>query len=178
MVRTFSAYLDFTYLVRRSNFDEHSLSLIKTALDRFYTYRPIFQETGVREPGPAGFLLPRQHSMKHYLALIAEFGAPNGLCSSITESKHIRAIKDPWRSSSHNEPMKEMMMTNQRLDKLAAARVDFCQRGMLMGGVANPGAHDDGEESDDDGGAVEAPLLNHVVLARTKGTLGCSLWIQ
>lgn len=36
---------------------------------------------------PEGHLLPRQHSLVHYSALIRGFGAPNGLCSSITESR-------------------------------------------------------------------------------------------
>ncbi|KAH9037927.1 hypothetical protein EDB85DRAFT_1888285 [Lactarius pseudohatsudake] len=52
--------------------------------------REIFRTSGVR---PKGFNLPRQHSMVHYVHLIQEFGAPNGLCSSITESRHITAVK-------------------------------------------------------------------------------------
>ncbi|KAJ7913803.1 hypothetical protein B0H13DRAFT_2004115 [Mycena leptocephala] len=46
---------------------------------------------------PDGFCLPRQHSLTHYRYLSQEFGAPNGLCSSITESKHIKAVKEPWQ---------------------------------------------------------------------------------
>lgn len=63
--------------------------------------------------------------------MIRLFGAPNGLCSSITEAKHIKAVKEPWRQSNHNKPLKQILLTNQRLDKLAAARIDFTQRGML-----------------------------------------------
>ncbi|KAJ7504628.1 hypothetical protein B0H11DRAFT_1632581, partial [Mycena galericulata] len=59
------------------------------------------------------------------------FGAPNGLCSSITESKHIKAVKKPYRRSNRNKPMSQILLTNQRLDKLAAARVDFTSRGMM-----------------------------------------------
>ena len=77
--------------------------------------------------------MPRQHSIKHYHALIRLFGAPNGLCSSITESKHIRAVKEPWRRSNRNEALGQMLITNQQLDQLAAARTDFSQRGMLNG---------------------------------------------
>ena len=71
--------------------------------------------------------------MVHYHALIRLFGAPNGLCSSITESKHITAVKVPWRRSNRNQPLAQMLMTNQRSDKLAAARIDFTERGMLQG---------------------------------------------
>jgi hypothetical protein len=84
---------------------------------------------------PGGFALPRQHSLVHYFSLVRAFGAPNGLCSSITESKHIKAVKEPWRRSSRYEALGQMLLTNQRLDKLAAARIDFTHRGMLDGTV-------------------------------------------
>ena len=71
--------------------------------------------------------------MVHYSRLIRMFGAPNGLCSSITESKHIKAVKEPWRRSNRYNALGQMLLTNQRLDKLAAARVDFTSRGMLNG---------------------------------------------
>jgi hypothetical protein len=71
--------------------------------------------------------------MSHYPALIRAFGAPNGLCSSITEAKHIKAVKEPWRRSNRCEALGQMLVTNQRLDKLAASRVNFAERGMLAG---------------------------------------------
>jgi hypothetical protein len=69
--------------------------------------------------------------MNHYPDTIRLFRAPNGLCSSITEAKHIKAVKEPWRRSNRDKPLKQMLFTNQHLDKLAAARIDFMQRGML-----------------------------------------------
>ena len=78
-----------------------------------------------------GFSLPQQHSLIHYLMLIHVFGAPNGVCSSITESKHITMVKKPWRRSSRYEVLGQMLLINQHLDKLAAACVDFTSRGML-----------------------------------------------
>ncbi|OBZ79674.1 hypothetical protein A0H81_01416 [Grifola frondosa] len=65
--------------------------------------------------------------------MIWSFAAPNGLCTSITESKHIDAVKDPWRRSNRFEEVGQMLLTNQRLDKLAASRTDFADRGMLNG---------------------------------------------
>ncbi|KAL6305518.1 hypothetical protein BKA93DRAFT_816904 [Sparassis latifolia] len=93
MVRAIRAFLEFCYLARCNT-------------------------SGVR---PDGISLPRQHSLCHYKFSIWEFGAPNGLCSSITESKHIKAA------------LGQMLWTNQRIDKLAAACVDFTNRGMLNG---------------------------------------------
>ena len=130
MVQTLRAFLEFCYIARRNVIDSASLRQLENALSRFHQYRTIFQECGVRTDG---FSLPRQHSLIHYLSLIRAFGAPNGLCSSITESKHIKAVKEPWRRSSRFEALGQMLMTNQRLDKLAALQVDFTDRGMLKG---------------------------------------------
>ena len=132
IVRTFRAFLEFCYLVRRDIHTEDSIAQVQDALVRFHCYRVIFESTGVR---PDGFSLPPQHSILHYPKLIRMFGAPNGLCSSMTEAKHIKAVKEPWRRSSRYEPLGQMLLTNQRLDKLAAARVDFTSRGMLDGMV-------------------------------------------
>jgi hypothetical protein len=127
MVRAVSAFTEFCYLVRRSQIDETTLASIEAAVERFHREREIFIEVGVRED----FSLPRQHSLNHYSSLIRLFGAPNGICLSITESKHIESVKDPWRRSNHNQPLGQMLLTTQRLDKLVAARVDFDSRGML-----------------------------------------------
>lgn len=126
-MRTFRAFLEFFYIVRQEAITEDDLSKLRDALIQFHEYREIFITTGVR----SHFLLPRQHSMVHYHSLIRQFGAPNGLCSSITESKHIRAVKEPWRRSNRYEALGQMLVTNQRLVQLVAARTDFANCGML-----------------------------------------------
>jgi hypothetical protein len=103
---------------------------MKDALERFQENVEAFVEAGVRQENSTP---PRQHSMMHYIKAIRLFGAPNGLCTSITESKHIKAIKEPWRRSNRYNALGQMLQTNQRLDKLAASRVDFAERGMLNG---------------------------------------------
>jgi hypothetical protein len=113
------------------------LDQIGAAVSRYHQERRIFMETEVRN----NFSLPRQHSISHYRFLIQQFGAPNGLCSSITESRHITAVKKPWRRSNRNEPLGQMLLTNQRLDKLAMARIDFESRGMLNGSLSSSGPH-------------------------------------
>ena len=130
MIRALQAFLDFCYIARRDVQDSASLQLMDDALRRFHLHRKIFEELGIR---PEGFNLPRQHSMVHYVNLIRSFGAPNGLCSSITESKHIKAVKEPWRRSSRYNALGQMLLTNQQLDKLAACRIDFTHRGMMEG---------------------------------------------
>ncbi|KAG1907604.1 uncharacterized protein F5891DRAFT_1124515 [Suillus fuscotomentosus] len=105
MVQAISAFLDFCYIVRRSSLDE-----------------------GVR---PNGISLPRQHSLCHYRHLIQQFGAPNGLCSSLTESKHCKAVKEPWRRSSGYLALGQMLVTNQCLDKLAQFWAEKFAAGLL-----------------------------------------------
>lgn len=130
MVRALSAFLEFCYLVRRDVIDEDTLDQIDNALARFHRDRDIFIQSGVRMDGIS---LPRQHSLKHYRRLIQLFASPNGLCSSMMEARHITAVKQPCRRSSRNNALGQIVKTNQRLDKLAAIRVDFAARGMLEG---------------------------------------------
>ena len=92
---------------------------------------------------------------------------PNRLCSSITESKHIKAVKEPWCHSNHFKALRQMLVTNQRLNKLAAACVDFQVWRMFD----KPLYGDTCEEmpkldEDDDGGAVDEDLLADVVLSQ------------
>ncbi|KAG0693141.1 hypothetical protein DFH29DRAFT_1007609 [Suillus ampliporus] len=109
--------------------------------------------------------------MKHYPDLIRLFGALNGLCSSMTENKHIKAVKQPWCRSNRYNALGQMLVTNQRLDKLAALRIDFTKRGMLTVHVLQmpyipkieSGANLDDGEIDDGPTEVEA----QVQLART-----------
>ena len=130
MVQTMHAFLEFCYLARCDIHDMHSLSALDDALQMFHQHCEIFWTSSIRANG---FNLPQQHSLVHYSKLIHSFGAPNGLCSSITESKHIKAVKEPWQRSNHFDTLSQMLLTNQRLYKLAAAQVDFANCGMLQG---------------------------------------------
>ena len=153
ITKTLNAFLDFCYITRQHILTEDSLNALDNALERFHHYREVFRLSGVR---PNGFSLPRQHSLKHYHRHIKNFGAPNGLCSSITESKHIVAVKKPWRRSNRYEAMKQMLIINTRNDKLTAARADFLTRGMLHGTCLGEALHDGpgvnvGDQGDLDG---------------------------
>ncbi|KZT18451.1 hypothetical protein NEOLEDRAFT_1184281 [Neolentinus lepideus HHB14362 ss-1] len=129
IVQTIHSLIDFCYLAQRDFHMSDTIALLEATLADFHKYRGIFVVTGVR---PDGFSsLPHQHSLKHWPHSIWEFGAPNSLCSSITESKHIKAVKEPYRRSSQYEALAQMLLTNQCLDKLAASRVDFQSCGML-----------------------------------------------
>ncbi|KAG2052978.1 hypothetical protein BDR06DRAFT_982938 [Suillus hirtellus] len=128
MVQAISAFLDFCYIIRHSSLDEGDLNALDAALLRFHDKRSVFVDTGVR---PNGISLPRQHSLCHYRHLIQQFGAPNGLCSSLTESKHCKAVKEPWRRSSGYLALGQMLVTNQCLNKLAQFQAEKFAAGLL-----------------------------------------------
>ncbi|KIJ98505.1 hypothetical protein K443DRAFT_9104 [Laccaria amethystina LaAM-08-1] len=121
--------------------------------------------------------LPHQHALFHYYNSIQLFGSPNGLCSSITESKHIKAMKEPWRRSSQYHALIQMLQTLQQLDQMAALRHIFSRAGMLAGSTSSYMAGGDegsdldvevdNDEEKDDGGPIEDGLcvLSEVKLA-------------
>jgi hypothetical protein len=145
MVRCIAAFLDFCYLARRSSHTMATLAKMEDTLERFHRYRYIFVETGIR---PTGFELPRQHALVHFVRGIILFGSPNGLCTSITESKHIEAVKKPWRRSNRFMPIGQIIRTITRIAKLAAACIEFGFRGMLPTGL-EPAAAPNNQEDDD-----------------------------
>uniref|UniRef100_A0A0W0FJN9 C2H2-type domain-containing protein n=1 Tax=Moniliophthora roreri TaxID=221103 RepID=A0A0W0FJN9_MONRR len=131
VVRAIAAFIDVCYLIRQDVISEDDIRQISAGIETFHRERAIFKDMEIKDT----FSLPCQHSLSHYPVLIAEFGSPNGLCSSITESKHISAVKEPWRRSSRNTPLSEMLVINERMDKVEWAEVDFRHRGMLSEAV-------------------------------------------
>ncbi|KAF8993937.1 hypothetical protein BDQ17DRAFT_1252318, partial [Cyathus striatus] len=79
-----------------NSFGPDDLRELDDALSHFHQLCDIFILPDVHDH----VSLPRQHSLSHYHHSICLFGSPNGLCSSITESKHIKAVKEPWRHSN------------------------------------------------------------------------------
>lgn len=94
-----------------------------------------------RSSGTLAYVLTDSLSLANtqYSTIVGSFrntAPPNGLCSSITESKHIKAVKELWRRTNHHNALGQMFLINQRLNKLAAMQVDFTARGMLDGPTA------------------------------------------
>ncbi|KAL1740173.1 hypothetical protein HDZ31DRAFT_48026 [Schizophyllum fasciatum] len=166
MVRAVSSFLEFCYLVRRNSIDEDAIKEIETALDRFHRERVIFEHVGVR--ADLGLSIPRQHALVHYVHVIEEFGALNGLCSSITESAHIRAVKRPWRRTNRYNALSQMLLINQRMDKLSACRTNFQSRGMLRPAPSAPARCPHGDEEDEEGASDSSKILGEVILAQTR----------
>jgi hypothetical protein len=125
--------MDACYIARRNAITAPALEHFRECVKKFHELRNIFIQAGVR----ASISLPRQHALKHFYNSIHLFGSPNGLCSSITESKHIKAVKEPWRWSSRYQALVQMLRTLVRMDKMAALRQIFSDRGMLVGTTAS-----------------------------------------
>ena len=139
-----------------------ALKLFQERVAQFHELRKIFIASGVR----ASISLPRQHALSHYFLSIQLFGSPNGLCSSITESKHIKAVKEPWRRSNRHKALSQILQTLLRLEKLAALRRLFASQGMLKGTTASymagitrgedPTSEPTIPEADEDGAPVDS----------------------
>ncbi|KAH9178034.1 hypothetical protein EDB89DRAFT_2112020 [Lactarius sanguifluus] len=129
-----NATMDACYIARRNAIDSLSLEHLRDCVQTFHQLRAIFVETGACTT----LSLPHQHALNHFYNVIHLFGSPNGLCSSITESKHIRA----------------MLRTLLRLDKMSV----LCQRlednGMLRGSVLTS------RQSGPGSGANDMPIVN------------------
>ncbi|PBK83662.1 hypothetical protein ARMGADRAFT_1048374 [Armillaria gallica] len=145
MVCAIAAFMEFCqgipYLIRRSVLDEDDLVVLDNTIVHYHTEQEIFHA---------------QHSIVHYRRLIQDFGAPNGLCSSIMESKHIKAI----------------LLINEHLDKLHATCMNFQVCRMLNGSMFNtvdleistlPEEDDDGRDVDTFHGNIlgEVKLVFH-----------------
>jgi hypothetical protein len=113
----------------------------------------------------------RQHALFHYQHMIEDFGTHGGLCSSITESHHITAVRRPWCQSNRYRALGQMLLTNQHLNNLL-------QHGMLRGGHTpgrnillppNAQAFPPNGNNGDDEGPVDENILGHVILAQSCG---------
>ncbi|KAI9439444.1 hypothetical protein BJY52DRAFT_1206931 [Lactarius psammicola] len=129
MVRCVAAFMDACYIARRNAIDSPSLERFRDRVQAFHQLRTIFIKVGVC----ATISLPQQHTLKHFYHAIHLFGSPNRLCSSITKSKHIRAVKEPWRRSNRYHALAQMLKTILRMDKMAALHQHLDDIGMLKG---------------------------------------------
>lgn len=156
MVCCISKFMNACYIARRNAISASALDQLQESVAQFHELRNIFITSGVR----TSITLPRQHALVHYHMSIQLFGSPNGLCSSITESKHIKAVKEPWRRSSRYKALKQILQVLVRLDKIAALRRLFASHGMLRGTTAEYMAGTIAEDSHED----PTPLASEIAV--------------
>jgi len=156
-----------------ANINEDTIAELQMAIRQFHKYWEIFHTKDVQ---PTGFSLLWQHSLVHYPHQICEFGAPAGLCSSITESQHITAIKRPWWQSNCHSALGQMLLTNQCLNKLKAACNNFVHQGLLSPFHAPPPKPVLMPNENEDGAPIDKHVTGTVTLARTCHTF-IILWL-
>ena len=157
MVRCIATFIDVYYIVRRNAISMPVLECFNQLVKKFQELRDIFITSGVR----TSISLPRQHGLPHFYSGIQLFGAPNGLCSSLTESKHIKVVKEPWRRSSRFRALVQMLRVIIRMEKMAALRRSLMKNGLLKGSttsayVNNPLSAD--SDSTEEDGAGDSDL--------------------
>jgi len=96
MVQATATFMDACYIACRNAITATALEHFHECVERFHKLRNIFIEADVQD----SILLPCQHAFSHFYHSIQLFSSLNGLCSSITGSKHIKAVKEPWHQSS------------------------------------------------------------------------------
>lgn len=153
--------MDACYIARKNAITAPMLEHFQESVEHFHELRNIFIEAGVR----TNISLPRQHALAHFYYAMKFFGSPNGLCSSITESKDIRAVKEPWHRSNRYKALIQMLQTIVRMEKMAWLRETFLDRGMLFGttssyttGVRAPDTLDNDADDMDDGNDDESAV--------------------
>ncbi len=146
MVCCISRFMDACYLAHWNAISTSGLDRFRESVAQFHELRNIFITTGVH----TSISLPRQHALVHYQLSIQLFGSPNGLCSSITKSKHIKAVKEPWRQSSHYNALIQILQVLLRLEKILVLYRLFASCGMLKGMMASYMAGTTVEDSQED----------------------------
>ncbi|KAI6162860.1 hypothetical protein EDD17DRAFT_1776420 [Pisolithus thermaeus] len=116
MLQALSAFMDFCYIVHQSSLGEADLEALDKALQHFETHCSILEAEGIHSDGIS---IPQIHALQHYHEAIELFGAPNGLSTSIVESKHIHA------------EMAQVLLVNQQQDKLAQFQAECLAEGLL-----------------------------------------------
>ncbi|TFK17359.1 hypothetical protein FA15DRAFT_683552 [Coprinopsis marcescibilis] len=133
MVQCLSAFMNACYIFRRNAITTTALELASLELDKFHALRHVFIQTDTR----THVALPRQHALQHLRRSTKLFGSPNGLCSSMTEARHISAVKEPWRRSNRFNALPQMLRTIDRLEKFSALEHLLRKHGYLAGSTSH-----------------------------------------
>ncbi|KAF9478925.1 hypothetical protein BDN70DRAFT_906459 [Pholiota conissans] len=97
------------------------LECLQSCVARFHELQDIFITSEVH----ATISSSHQHALLHYLYSIPYFASSNGTCSSITESKQIKAA------------LSQMLHMIMCMEKIALIKHIFKQKGMMVGTTAS-----------------------------------------
>ena len=165
IVQSIAVFMDACYIACHNAITAPALKHFCECAQKFHKLWNIFIEAGAQD----AISLPRQHALNHFYHAIHLFGSPNGLCSSITESKHIKAVKEPWHWPSQHQALIQMLQIIVQMDKMTVLHWIFSDHGMLVGmtssytasirvqeGALNPNE----EDEENDSGPVPGDLTS------------------
>jgi hypothetical protein len=89
IVQCLALFIELCSLFHWNVITATDINQIQYELDCLHQLHETFIKVGVQ----ADISLPWQHALLYYETGIINFGSSNGLCSSITESKHIIAVR-------------------------------------------------------------------------------------
>ncbi|KAL1724786.1 hypothetical protein EV714DRAFT_240455, partial [Schizophyllum commune] len=168
MLRAVSAFLEFCYLVRSNGVDEDTIICIQVLRGEARTQTTDHKMT-VKDKVSIPFRTVQAHQLQHQDAL--ERFHHDRVIFERKGSAHIRAVKRPWLRSNQYSTLWQMLIINERIDKLAACCTDFESHSML------PHAHptsfnlplpsNTGNDEDDEGASEKQTILGEVILAKT-----------
>jgi hypothetical protein len=115
-IRAVRGLLDFIYLARYPSHDDTTLGYMKDALDVWRKNREVFVRLGIHKD----FIIPKFHSLLHYIDTIRLFGTTDNYNSELFERLHIDFAKDGWRHSNGRDAFPQMIKWVERHEKVAA----------------------------------------------------------
>ncbi|PPQ88480.1 hypothetical protein CVT25_012030, partial [Psilocybe cyanescens] len=124
MVQCIATFIDACHITHHNAITSPSPQHLKSC---------VFIDAGVWE----SISLPQQHALSHYFYSIHLFTSPNGLCSSITESMHIKAVKEPWQRSNRYNALTQMLQSLVQMDKMDVLQQHFTASGMMVGSTSS-----------------------------------------
>ncbi|KAF8236876.1 hypothetical protein L208DRAFT_1250169, partial [Tricholoma matsutake] len=86
MVECVHGFVECCYIARCNAITASDLNTFKQHLEQFHQLQNVFM-----------LQYQCQHALMHYTSKIKQFASSNGVCSSIMESTHISAVKEPWQ---------------------------------------------------------------------------------
>ncbi|KAI0833510.1 hypothetical protein BC628DRAFT_1308548 [Trametes gibbosa] len=115
LVRATRALLDFIFIAQYPIHSTKTLDALDNALSAFHDDKDIFITLGVR----TGFIIPKLHSLRHYVRCIKLFGTTDNYNTETSERLHIDFAKDAYRATNHKDEYPQMTKWLERREKIA-----------------------------------------------------------
>ncbi|CDO77773.1 hypothetical protein BN946_scf185041.g5 [Trametes cinnabarina] len=114
LVRATRVLLDFIYMAQYPIHSTSTLNALEAALSAFHEDCEIFVTLGVR----TGFVIPKLHSLTHYVRCIKLFGTTDNYNTEMSERLHIDFAKNAYRATNHKDEYPQMTKWLEHREKI------------------------------------------------------------